>query len=358
MTQVRKVLEAAIRAPSGENAQPWRFVVREQGEGATIDVYLHEASDTSLYNWGHRASYLALGACVENMRTAAAAYGYTPDITPFPEKSDMRHVARVRLVQDASPQQNSSADAVSARITNRKPFNKDAISEEILSALRKAAAFDTVSIDFVSDEEDKKRLANVGAANEAIMLGNESMHQFFFSHVNWTKEEDEAKRTGFFVRSLELPPPARMGFAVARSWRRCRALNRMVHFNEVVAAQNAVVYAQAPVFGIITAVSESPESAFAAGRAFESCWLEATRRGLSLQPLMGTLFLSLAIRAKEHAGLTQDECQRVEKALQDVQRIFALKDRIPYALFRVGFAAAPSAQTRRHPVDEVTEWTV
>lgn len=236
MSQVRKVLEAAIRAPSGENAQPWRFEVSIENSEATIDVYVNELSDDSLYNWGQRASYLALGTCVENMEVIAPTYGFKAEITPFPLQENKRLAARVRLVSSESGK-NSKSDAIFERATNRKPFSTQTISEEVIDALRNAATRDGTLIDFTVKEEDKKRLAEVGATNEATMLGNEFLHSFFFSHVNWTKKEDEERRSGFFVQSLELPPPARIGFKIASVWRRCCVLNRVAHFNELVAKQ-------------------------------------------------------------------------------------------------------------------------
>lgn len=355
--QVRKVLEAAIRAPSGENSQPWHFEVSLQNTEAIVDVYLNESSDNSLYNWEHRASYLALGACVENIDVIASTYGLKAEITPFPLQESKKLVARIRLVSIESVKSVLS-DAIFERSTNRKPYNPQVLSEEVTIALKVAAQSKDTSIDFVAKEEDKKELARVGATNEAIMLGNESIHNFFFSHVNWTKKSDESKRSGFFVQSLELPPPARVGFMIARSWARCRVLNRLVGFSEIVAKQNAAVYTQAPLFGIITAQSESAESAFASGRAFQACWLEASKQGISIQPLMGTLFLGFMAESDETSALNSLEKDRIKKEIQTVHRIFSLQGKVVYALFRLGYALKPSAYTLRHSVDEVTTWKI
>ena len=54
---IRKILEAAILAPSGENSQPWRFIVK----GNEVILKNDPESDRSLYNSGQRGSFIAHG---------------------------------------------------------------------------------------------------------------------------------------------------------------------------------------------------------------------------------------------------------------------------------------------------------
>src|SRR3990167_10630915 len=69
---IERILTAANSAPSGENCQPWRFVV----SGDTVDVYLRPERDKSAYNWGQRGSLMACGAALENLVLAAGQGGY------------------------------------------------------------------------------------------------------------------------------------------------------------------------------------------------------------------------------------------------------------------------------------------
>ena len=78
---LREILEAAIRAPSGENCQPWRFVLK----GESVELWNRPERDQSLYNWGQRASYMAHGAALENLVLAAGARGFGADVAYFPE---------------------------------------------------------------------------------------------------------------------------------------------------------------------------------------------------------------------------------------------------------------------------------
>ena len=66
INDIKKILEAAVHAPSGENCQPWRFEIR----GDEIGVFNLPKKDQSLYNEGQMASYVAHGALIENILIA------------------------------------------------------------------------------------------------------------------------------------------------------------------------------------------------------------------------------------------------------------------------------------------------
>ena len=353
MSDMRPLLEAAIRAPSGDNAQPWRFVVYEKEK--IIDILLDPEADTSFYNYGEHAAYLALGACVENIYTAASALGFTAEVTAFPDPSREHLVARV-VCAPCVANKHPRSDAIAKRVTNRHPYTASPLSEAMCARLVHAGTTNSTQVHLTTDRKDATSIGQIGATNEYIMLGAEKLHQFFFEHINWTSAEDAEKRTGFFVESLALPPPALVGFKVARSWKRCALLNRLVQFNRIVATQNAALYAQAGAFCCITTTEETPQAAFEAGRAFEACWLEAESQGLSVQPLMGTLFLRFAARAGESGGLGQEARAHIEEAMSQLQKIFEYADRKPYALFRVGETTKRMVHTRRRAVEDVTEW--
>src|SRR5215210_9449480 len=85
------LLSHAVRAPSGDNTQPWRFAVDE--EAGTIGLDLDPARDPSPMNAGQRMARLALGAALENLLRAAADLGWAAALDPEPGP----FLARVRV---------------------------------------------------------------------------------------------------------------------------------------------------------------------------------------------------------------------------------------------------------------------
>src|SRR5689334_7861001 len=67
-----RLLAAAVRAPSGDNCQPWRF--RFDGDGAVVITPDLERAK-SFFDYENRATALSVGAVIENMRVQAASEG-------------------------------------------------------------------------------------------------------------------------------------------------------------------------------------------------------------------------------------------------------------------------------------------
>lgn len=352
---VRSLLEAAIRAPSGENVQPWQFVVRENNGVSIIDVRVTKEREQSLYGWGERASLVAVGAALENIRIAATREGFLAQIDTLPIAGDPHLAARVHLSPGASAK-DPLYDAIFRRSTNRKAYAKTLLTDSEITALKNEALKIGGEVRFATSEDEKKKLAFVGSCNERIMLGNPVLHQFFFSHVNWSKADDDRKKTGFFIDTLELAPPAKVGFKVMSVWSRARFLNKFLKFNKVAAGQNAVTYASCAAFGAIVSDSESPKDAIEAGRTMQRVWLEATHLGLSMQPMVGVVYLALATHAGETSQFSPDDIKLIGECDEIVRSTFSLGAQRTYFMFRIGRASAPSARAVRFSVEEVTTY--
>ncbi|MDE1919087.1 MAG: nitroreductase family protein [Patescibacteria group bacterium] len=347
---LERILEAGNSAPSGENCQPWRFVVR----GNTISIHLLYERDQSAYSWGQRASYLACGAVIENVAVQASAEGYRTDIRYFPNQNDSWHVADIFLEKDGNIRADLFVPFISKRITNRKPYANDPLTGEERAALFSAAAQAGGDFSLVEKEGDIKLLGRIGSTNEQVMLANRSLHQFFFSHVSWTKEEDEQKKVGFYIETLELPPPAKAMFKVFRHWPIMRILGAL-GFNHIVAKQNGVTNAAASAIGALMITQTEPLDFVKVGRAAERLWLAATARGLSFQPLTGVLFFKLKIEGGEGMAFASYEQKLIMDAYQKASEVFDSGGKHIAFMFRVGHGDAPSAHAVRFPLAEVVE---
>ncbi len=342
---LERILIAGNNAPSGENCQPWRFFVR----GDVIEIHLRSERDQSAYSWGQRASYLACGAVIENMVVAASVEGYRAAVAFFPNEKNAEHIADVTLHKDASIQPDPLAGFIAKRVTNRKPYAKEVLAESERRALYAAIEAANGRLALAESQKDLERLGRVGSTNEEIMLANRSLHQFFFSHVNWTKEEDEQRKVGFYIETLELPPPAKVLFRIFRHWPLMRLLATL-GFNRVVAAQNAAVNASASAIGAFVIAHTEPLDFVKAGRSVERLWLTATSLGLSLQPLTGVLFFKLKLDAGEKDGFSPQEQKLITSAYQDASRIFQADGKHIVFMFRIGRGDAPAARAIRFPL--------
>lgn len=344
---IRTILEAAIQAPSGENAQPWSFKV----SGTTIELYNLPDRDRSVYNWEQRASYVAHGALLENLTIAAQARGYAVQINLFPDGPKSNLVAQIKLAQ-TKPTTETLYPFISERKTNRKPYKITQLTQaqkgEILSAQK---ITNQAEIRLIENREQIKTLARVGSSNEEVMLSNKDLHSFFFSHITWTQKEDDEKKIGFYIKTLELPPPAEIMFKLLRKWTVMKIFDA-IGFPKVVGKQNAAVNAQCAAIGGIFIDDSNPESYIATGKLLERTWLIVTKLGLSLQPLAGLLFMHLSLFQGDTARFTEKNSQIIKEQYGKVVEIFNTQNKIPVLMFRIGDGGEPSARAARFRLEQ------
>lgn len=348
---INRIVEAGALAPSGENAQPWRFQVI----GNTIRVFNIPERDQSLYNWGQRASMVAHGAAIENMVVAAAHLGYKTTVSLLPNSEEPDLVAVIQLRKAAGTNQPLYA-AIARRHTNRKPYRTIALTRE--ERTRLLGAVETIEggkLLLVEEPGVVRRLAEAASKNEVILLENRPLHRFFFSHINWTEEEELTRRVGFYVKTLELAPPQLVAFKAFRHWPLLQLLNKALGVAQFVARENAKVYAQAAAMGAIVIPQNEPADFIAAGRIMERVWLEATRNEVRLQPLTGVLFLSQRVTVGEVGQLSSSHIALVRDTYRVIADAFGVSRGVIAVLFRIGKGEEPSARSMKIPIEQLVQ---
>ncbi len=342
--EIQNILNLAREAPSGENCQPWYFRV---DKNFAINVMNDPEKDQSLYNFEQRGSFVAHGALIENIRLVANQYGFQARIQMFPDPGNRNHVAKINLEKHGEGQAEPLAEYITKRSTNRKPYEKTPLTDNELTELTAAASvIGSGKIYFTQDRTKIKALAQATSVNEQVMFSNQSLHQFFFSHLNWNKAEEEQTRSGFYIKTLEMPPPAMAILKIAKNWNHIKLLNKL-GFAKLVALGNAKTYAAASAFMTIVIPDQKSESFVSAGRILEQLWLTATKLGLSLQPLTGVLFFAQRIEAGQNSGFSDAHRNLILSAYETIRQALNATDGIIAMLVRIGRAVPPSATSMK-----------
>ncbi len=350
--QFRALVEAAIEAPSGENAQPWRFRV----ENLTLLMYHNPGSDESLYNYKNFGTYVCEGAAVENMLIKGESTGQQVRLEILPDPANTFLVARIALDGTTAPRSIELAKGIPTRTTNRKAYKKSPLKEEDVQALEGALKMfegDGIQHRRITDRKAINALAKVGSSNEQIMLGNEELHGFFFSHLTWSEKEDAEKKVGFYIKTLELPPPIQALFKVFKSWSVMKTLKK-IGFPKLVGKGNADTYASSAEFGVITVPELNPKNMILAGRAFERLWLTAESRGIRLQPLTGTIFMNFFAENVPQGHFSSEERALLFEQKRILYEEAGIQKGTIVLMYRLGYGPKPSARATRFSVEELT----
>ncbi len=335
-----QIINAGVRAPSGDNTQPWRFVVR----GGSITVIQIPERDNPVYNFRGRGTLLAIGALLENMSIEAARLGFRARISIAADVAQSE-IATLALEPGQTGEETPVSKAIYTRATNRKPYRTDALAG--LSEVRQLqTSYGPCRIQFVESKKDKQCVARAVSTTERIMLGNETLHSSFFKEVSWSTEEEQRRKSGLLVDTLELAPPQQFVFAQLRHWSVARALGRM-KFPAFIASQNALVYAKAAALGAIV-VPNTDRHFITAGQLFERLWLEATARGWYVQPITAICYLGQRVAAGDAAMFSEEEKRQILAANGILDTLYALQSGETIAMvFRIGTSKPPRALSSR-----------
>jgi hypothetical protein len=341
---ISAILRDACRAPSGDNAQPWRFEVR----GDIIRVINIPAKDTSLFNWRQRTNHVALGACVENLKISAESRGFRANVTLFPEAADRLVVADVALTPDA-PARNDLAPFIVERASNRKRYWPKKVEAEKLAALANLAEAEQ-RVAFVESEAGVKELARIVSAGEKLALEDRDIHDFLFAHVTWSKEEDSRKH-GFLIDTFEFAPPQRVAFRLFSRWNILKFFLPL-GISTMVAKDMEKVHATSAAFGAILAQGDSDEDFVRAGMLLERVWLTAAKLGLALQGVTTVGYLGARVLACEPGGLSPAHQALLRDRYAELSAAFGRAPSESFGfVFRLGYADPPSAMTTRAEPD-------
>lgn len=351
---IKKIIEVAVNAPSGENSQPWRFEV----EGNKIRIFNLLERDQSLYNFGQRGSLVAHGALIENISITAPIFGYSAIINLLPDNKNPNFIATINLDELLPGQQKDESlySCIIKRATNRKPYKKTPLSDEQFKDLKNTAS--TASemgegeVIFIQDSEKMKDVAKAGSVNEQVMFGNKFIHNFFFEHINWTEKEELEKRLGFYIKTLELPPPAQVALRLFRYWPVMNLLNKL-GLNKIIAKGNAVNYANSSAMMVFSVKNNFPRDFIIAGRLMQRLWLKATAMGLSAQPIAGMLFFMQAIIGGETNKFAPFQIELIKNAYAKIKDVFGINNEIPVMILRVGYGGEPTARSSKKPPEVI-----
>ena len=328
-------------APSGDNLQPWSF----DSDREVLLVKHDPKRDLSLFNVRYSASFIALGAALENIAIAASKDGFKIKLEYFPMGQDDELVARVSFESGALI--DPLVEFLGKRCTNRRPYSNKSLDPSILRSLDVTNKSSTAGLFWVQDRTKLKELGKITARADRLIFENPRIHSHLFSTLRWSRAEIEQTCDGLPIASLELGRLGSIAFRGLKNWPVVRFLNQF-GFSKAAANRSVLLMRRSSAAGLITVPDTSPLSFVEAGRAFQRVWLQATKNNLALQPMTAVIFLQLKSRLGDYEGLIDDQINIVDGLRRDLQDFYALaSDVVPVMLFRIGFAAPPSDRTRR-----------
>lgn len=339
---IEKIIKDGTLAPSGENAQPWKFIVKSN----EIHVFNKPEVDQSLYNFKQRGSYVAHGALIENIVISSSKYGYKTDVKLFPEEDNVNLVAIITL-EKTNTEENPLYKYIEKRGTNRKSYEERKLSDEQKIQLTNVAREGNYAeLKIIDNKESMNVLGDALAVNELVLFSNKKLHDFFYEHIIW-KDDEQGKAGGFYIKTLEFLPNQLKAVKLFRNWFILNIFNKLIKVADKIAKENAEKYAKSGTLVAVVVGGNSDSDFVKGGRAMQRVWLKATELGLSAHPCTGTLFFMERIKGGDENAFSDKHLKIIENAYYNIINTFEVERKTIPMLFRIGYADSPSARSLR-----------
>lgn len=137
---LRTVVEAAVRAPSVHNTQPWRFEAHrgESGEPDGLDVFADPERALGVIDPHGRELHISCGAAIEFARVATRKLGHACSVILLPDPVHPAHLARIEIGAPERPTDEELilSGALASRYTERDRFDPRPVPSELVEELR------------------------------------------------------------------------------------------------------------------------------------------------------------------------------------------------------------------------------
>lgn len=346
---INKILEAAVRAPSGDNVQPWEFKVSENF--TKIDLYNLPDKDNSYYNYNQMASYIAHGAVIENIIIASGHLGCQTKVLLFPDQNDQNYIAQIEL-SPAEPQADPLYSALFERYTNRFQFKRENVSEETIKQLIKSVEnIDNANINLVNQKNKINNLAKELMVNDQLVFERKDIHGFLFDKIRWNKKQLDETDDGMPVEAMGLNPVERLSFPLLRFWGFVKTAN-YAGLSRIIGLKCWWNCRNASILGMISVQSNDKLAFVQGGRAVQRLWIEATLQGLALQPIIGLTLLINRLKQNELDDFSDKHTQLIQRTAKTLPDLFACDKAETLIMgFRMGKGNPISVKTRRKKVE-------
>lgn len=343
-----RILAAAVRAPSGDNCQPWRF--RFDGEDSVmITPNLERAK--SFFDYENRATALSIGASIENMRVQAASEGMATntvyvndDITHF---SALLRFSRNEAVRVS----HERVAALFQRTVNRRPFLPTSIAGSISAQLLQEP-IDGVTVHMITDRRRISQWADVIEIADRIRYSHPVIHEELFSKLLVNPQMVQDIRMGLEIDRLGLGPLGGMLLRCLRPWHRVQRFSRW-GLVRVLAHQSGLLARATGALVLVTISRAGCQDWMRAGEQVQRLWIQAQELGLQTHPMPVALYLDQRYqREGVKEFLPIHHC-----LLQDLRSRLAslVSSEFGAMLFRIGRGWRMRGQSVRLPLEQFVQ---
>lgn len=348
-SEIRRLIEKGILAPSADNLQPWKFRLLKD----SLELHIDAERISNFCDTGLLVPYLSAGAVIENIRVQAAHLGYRLHVRYFPDKANPLLAAEIFLDKDSAAV-TPYWEALEKRSTNRKFYQCGKLIpleayDRLIKTIDEAQGF---KLDVVRKNEPAyHELSTLIGNADQLRFESERLHRELMAIMRFNRTSVQQTRDGLDIETLEAGPGSGLTFRLMSSWGRMKMLNafgmsRVFNWYARFQMQSS----QAAM--LLTSPTQTPTDYVKGGEFMERLWHEAALLGLALQPMEALPIFILNLQQNGGVDFSENQRKSLIQMKDHFFNIFKLDDQKGLILFfRLGYAQPAQAKSVRRPVE-------
>lgn len=352
---IKELVTAAISAPTAGNNQPWKWHFRN----GLLFLFHEKNRSFSFGDFEDMASFIGLGAALENLELQAYKMGKGTQIHMFPLQGNRKLIAAIAFHENVNEkslyQPQVLGQYVGERCTNRTLSKRVPIDTKLYDEMRNAVA-SVPGAEFLlkTDDESLAELKEImGAADRLRLLHPDGHYEFYNKELRWNAEHSRVTADGIDIATVDITPVEEVGIKMVKDpgvaqllvdWNAGDALKKMT-FKSVDASSGV---------GLITMPQFTPADNLSGGRAMERLWLTATKTGISVQPTFAAILHFARLNHGKGIGMPDFMKNEFEILNERFEKVFPeAKNKAHVFLCKFSIASAPLVRSYRLPLDRI-----
>ncbi|QMT60897.1 ThiF family adenylyltransferase [Legionella sp. PC997] len=346
-TTVEKILELARWAPSGDNSQPWRFILVSPSQ---IRVVINNETSTNCYDYGGIPTLISGGFLLETLKIAASLFGLEIKYQ-IESHSSTQHQISVTFHKKSKIKPDPLAYCIKIRSVDRGIYKRLKLTSNAKKLLIESVGneFDIIWLESLREKISIAKLTMLATKLRMTMPELFPIHQQVFSPENRAQQGIPIAATGINPLTQRI-----MKWAL-KSWSRISTLNKLgaIQTNQFELDLLPSLFCSAHFFLIPKSSIDENEYFLKVGAAMQRFWLTATQLGLVMQPNFAPLMFQYYADAQTEFSqlkFSQNIALKISKNL----RVLSHENTVLF-LGRIGYPQQKQTKVRslRKSVDDL-----
>lgn len=311
--KLKKLIESAIKAPSGHNTQPWKFKIVDN----TIQIHPDFSRSLPVVDADHHALYISLGCAAENMLIASTHEGLDAKVEFVKDQEGTEYIS-IDFTPNGPVEPDGLFDWIEKRQSTKNKYTDRPVPDDDLDQLRRSFDFEGISFLTITNKEEIEKLTPLIIEGSNRQFENRAFVKELISWIRFSKKEALQAKDGVWAASMGMPGVGR--------WIGGIVMGNLVSAKSEAKRWEGLIGASA---GLALFVSQENDVRHwvSLGRALQRYGLTATRLSIS------------------HAHMNMP-CEEIE-VREKLARHLELGDKHPLLLLRFGYSSPMPYSYRR-----------